>query len=112
VRVVDLAAATLSDSSGLVAGADPTWIDDEQLAYVVSCCFPDFADAADVNVIRVDQPDDPRPIVGGGAASLSGDGTGRLVLVSATGDVLTSGGPATDYLTSFLDVHAALEVGL
>lgn len=87
VRVVDLAATTLSDSVAVTAGSHPDWLDDGRLLVVRSCCFPDFDEPAELRVVEIGGDGQGTDLGFGEAVSLAVDGS-FVVAVQEDGTVI------------------------
>jgi dipeptidyl aminopeptidase/acylaminoacyl peptidase len=113
LRVVDVDAATLSDSRSIGTGYSPAWTDEESVVVVSSCCYPEFVDQGSLVRITVENPDagtstgDDDDLVG---VEISG---GRVAMVSADGTIETGDqNGTTASLFSFTAEGRAVEVGL
>jgi hypothetical protein len=53
IRVIDLDAASLSESDGVELGSSPAWLDDQGLLFVRDCCYPDFEEPREVQLVGV-----------------------------------------------------------
>lgn len=76
IRVVDLDAASLSESTAIDAGVAPSWLGDGRIAFSSFCCYPEFTEPRTVQLTTVD------------GSSTTGLTTIEGVAVAAAGDRL------------------------